>query len=56
MKLKPDLARVQLRLGTVLLAEGDKDGAIRHFREAAKGNDVSVARQAEEAIREMGVR
>jgi tetratricopeptide (TPR) repeat protein len=56
VKLKPDLARVQLRLGTVLAAEGDREGAMRHFREAAKGNDAEVARQAEQAMREMGVR
>ncbi len=56
VKLKPDLARVQFRLGTVLLAEGDKDGAMRHFREAANGNDPAVARQAEQAMREMGIR
>jgi tetratricopeptide (TPR) repeat protein len=56
VKLKPDLARVQLRLGTVLAAEGDLGGAMRHFQEAAKGNDPAVARQAEQAMREMGVR
>ena len=54
--LKPDLARVQLRLATVLAAEGDKDGAAAHYREAAKGNDAPVARQAEQALREMGIR
>lgn len=54
--LKPDLARVQLRLGTVLAAEGDREGAMTHFREAARGNDAAVARQAEQAMREMGIR
>jgi len=54
--LKPDLARVQLRLGTVLAAEGDREGAIAHFRQAAKGSDAAVARQAEQAMRELGVR
>jgi cytochrome c-type biogenesis protein CcmH/NrfG len=56
VELKPDLARVQLRLATVLQAEGDKDGAAAHFREAAKGNDASIARQAEQALRDMGIR
>jgi tetratricopeptide (TPR) repeat protein len=56
LALKPDLARAQLRLGTVLAAEGDKEGAASHFREAAKGNDAAVARQAEQALRDMGIR
>ncbi len=56
LALKPDLARVQLRLGTVLAAEGDKDGAAAHFREAANGNDAAVARQAAQALRDMGIR
>jgi tetratricopeptide (TPR) repeat protein len=56
LALKPDLARVQLRLGTVLAAEGDKEGAAAHFREAAKGNDAAVARQAAQALRDMGIR
>ncbi|SPE37300.1 Tetratricopeptide TPR_2 repeat protein [Candidatus Sulfopaludibacter sp. SbA6] len=56
LALKPDLARAQLRLGTVLAAQGDRDGAAAHFREAAKGNDAAVARQAAQALREMGIR
>ena len=52
----PDLARVQLRLGSVLAAQGDKEGAAAHFRAAANGNDAAVARQAEQALREMGIR
>jgi cytochrome c-type biogenesis protein CcmH/NrfG len=54
--LKPDLARAQLRLGTVLASEGDKEGAAAHFREAANGNDAAVARQAAQALRDMGIR
>ena len=56
LALKPDLARAQLQLGTVLAALGDKEGAAAHFREAAKGHDAAVARQAEQALREMGIR
>jgi tetratricopeptide (TPR) repeat protein len=56
LALKPDLARAQLRLGTVLAAEGDKEGAAAHFREAAKGNDAAVARQAAQALRDLGIR
>jgi superkiller protein 3 len=55
LALNPGLARVQLRLGTVLAAEGDKDAAALHFREAAKGNDAAVARQAAQALRDMGM-
>ena len=47
-------ARTHLRLGTVLSAEGDREGAALHFREAAKGNDAAVARQAQQALREIG--
>ncbi|HTB12788.1 MAG TPA: tetratricopeptide repeat protein [Bryobacteraceae bacterium] len=54
--LKPELARAQLQLGSVLAAEGDKEGAASHFREAAKGHDPSVARQAEQALRDLGIR
>ena len=54
--LKPDLARAQFRLGTVLASQGDKEGAAAHFREAAKGNDAAIARQAEQALRDLGIR
>jgi predicted CXXCH cytochrome family protein len=50
LALKPDLARAHLRLGTVLAAQGEKEGAAAHFREAAKGSDSAVARQAEQAL------
>ena len=55
LALKPDLARVQLRLGMVLAAEGDKEGAAAHLREALAGGDAVVARQAAQALREMGI-
>jgi predicted CXXCH cytochrome family protein len=54
--LRPDLARAQFHLGTVLAAEGDRENAAAHLREAAKGNDAAVARQAEQALRELGIR
>jgi predicted CXXCH cytochrome family protein len=56
LALKPDLARVHLRLGTVLAAQGDKDAAAAHFREAAAGNDAEVARQAAQALHDIGIR
>lgn len=54
LQLQPSLARVQLRLGRVLAAQGDRDGALSHFREAAKSNDVGIARQALQGLRELG--
>jgi tetratricopeptide (TPR) repeat protein len=49
-------ARLELRLGTVLAAMGDKAGAAPHLREAAKASDAAIARQAEQALRELGIR
>jgi Tfp pilus assembly protein PilF len=56
LALAPDLARVEFRLGTVLAAEGDKDAAAAHFRRAAKGSDAGIARQASQALRDLGNR
>jgi len=56
LALQPDLARLELRLGTVLAAAGDKDGAAAHLRAAAKANDAAIARQAALALRDLGIR
>jgi cytochrome c-type biogenesis protein CcmH/NrfG len=56
LALKPGVARVQLRLGTVLAAQGDKEGAAAQFRDAAHGSDAAIARQAAQALRDMGIR
>ena len=56
LRLNPGLARVHLRLGTVLAAQGDKDGAAAQFREAAGAQDAAVARQAAQALRDLGIR
>jgi tetratricopeptide (TPR) repeat protein len=56
LALKPDLPRVQLRLGMVLAAQGDKVGAAARLREAAKGNDAAIGRQAAQAMRDLGIR
>jgi cytochrome c-type biogenesis protein CcmH/NrfG len=56
LTLRPDLARAHLRLATVLMATGDREGATAHLREAASGNDAGVARQAAQALRDMGIR
>jgi Tfp pilus assembly protein PilF len=49
-------ARVELRLGTVLAAAGDKDNAAIHLGAAAKSSDATIARQAEQALRDLGIR
>jgi predicted CXXCH cytochrome family protein len=56
LALKPDLARVELRLSSVLAASGDRDGAALHLRQAAAGNDAAIARQAAQALRDLGIR
>jgi predicted CXXCH cytochrome family protein len=56
LELDPGSARVELRLGTVLAAEGDKDAAAAHLREAAKAADPAIARQAAQALRDLGIR
>jgi predicted CXXCH cytochrome family protein len=56
LTLKPELARVHLRLATVLMTAGDKEGAVVQFREAASGTDPDIARQAAQALRDMGIR
>jgi Tfp pilus assembly protein PilF len=54
--LKPDLARLHLRLGLVLAAQGKTDEAAAHLREAARGNDAAVAEQATQALRQFSGR
>ena len=43
-------------LGNVLAAQGDISGASEHLREAAKSRDAAIARQAAQALRQIGVR
>jgi predicted CXXCH cytochrome family protein len=56
LALKPDLARAHFQLAKVLAAQGDKAGAATHFRDAANGTDSAIARQAEQALRDLGIR
>jgi FimV-like protein len=56
LKLQPALGRAHLALANVLTAMGDKPGAVRHLREAAKDGDPAVAREAARALRELGQR
>jgi tetratricopeptide (TPR) repeat protein len=54
IELRPDLSRAHLRLGNVLAAQGDVSGAAEQWREAAKGTDEPVAREATQALRRIG--
>ena len=56
LALRPGSAGLELRLGMVLAAAGDKEGAAAHLREAAKAGDAAVARQAEQTLRDLGIR
>jgi len=53
--LKPELSRTQLRLGNLLLGQGDRAGAAERFREAAKSSDTAIAEQAQRALQQTGV-
>ena len=54
VRLNPDFSRAQPDLGATLAAKGDIAGAIRYLREAAKASDSRIARQAADALRQLG--
>ena len=54
VRLKPGFSRAHLDLARVLAAEGNREAAIRHLREAAAGSDPQVAKLAGEALRRLG--
>lgn len=47
----PVVARARLLLGRCLESEGDREGAVAHYRRAAQAADRDVRRQAEAALR-----
>ena len=49
--LAPVVARARLLLGRSLESEGDREGAVAHYRRAAQAADREVRRQAESALR-----
>jgi tetratricopeptide (TPR) repeat protein len=55
LKLRPDLSRLHLALANVLAAQGNKQAAVQHFRDAAKGDDPAVAQMAARELRELGL-
>ncbi len=54
LRLLPELGRVQLRLARVLIALGDREGAVGLLRKASAGSDAEVARQARDVLGSMG--
>jgi len=54
LRLRPDFSQAHLDLARVLAAQGDRPGAIEHLREAANGHDAGVARQAAQALQQLG--
>jgi tetratricopeptide (TPR) repeat protein len=56
LELRPDSDSAHLHLGNVLSAQGDVAGASEHLRQAARSSDAAIARQATEALRQMGAR
>ena len=50
-ELAPVVARARLLLGRCLESEGDREGAVAHYRRAAQAADREVRRQAEAALR-----
>jgi tetratricopeptide (TPR) repeat protein len=55
LALKPEISRVELRLGIALASLGDKESAGAHLRRATAGSDAAVARQAQQALQELGI-
>lgn len=50
-ELAPTVARARLLLGRCLESEGDREGAVAHYRRAAQAADRDVRRRAEAALR-----
>ena len=54
LRVRPEDGRAHLDLARVLAAQGDRDGAILHLRQSAKGADLSSARLATQALANLG--
>ena len=54
LRLLPDFGRARLNLASVLVAQGDKQGAAEQLRAAAKSRDTEVARLAARALQQLG--
>lgn len=56
LELQPGSPRAHLRLGNLFAVQGDRSQALDHLRQAADGNDPAIARQANQAIQQLGAR
>jgi len=56
VRLRPDFAWARLDLASILVAQGDRRGALQQLREAAKSSDPEVARLAAGALQWLGER
>ena len=54
LRVRPEDGRAHLDLARVLAAQGDRDGAILHLRQSAKGADLSSVRLATQALANLG--
>lgn len=56
LRLRQDFGRARLDLASVLMAQGDQQGAVEQLREAARSSDTEVARLAARALQQLGQR
>jgi len=56
IEAKPEMNRVHLNLGLLLLAQGDRAGAIEHLRRAAADANPAVAGPAAQALEKLGAK
>ena len=54
--IRPSMTRVQLNLGLLLYAQGNRAEAIEHLRIAASDSNPAVAGPASQALQRLGVR
>lgn len=55
LRVKPEDGRTHLDLARVLAAQGDRERAIAHLRQAAKGSDATSSRLANQALINLGM-
>lgn len=55
LELHPEMSRVHFELGSVLARQRDFTGAAEEMRAAAKSDDAAIARQAAQALQQMGI-
>ena len=56
LRLRPDFSRARLDLASVLVQQGDRQGAMQQLHEAARSSDPEVVRTATTALQRLGER